>query len=106
MVVSGNYAYLADAGLQIIRLGAPITDGEGNAATLALPSPEAAGSLGANKDLVIETCGLTYDLPAGNNNLRRGLTGGQFGLVCGRYVYTRPCPLYSGLEFTFILGCG
>ncbi len=52
--------------------GGTINDLEGDAITLTLPSPGASGSLGANKDLVI-------DAPAGGLNLRGNLRGNLLG---------------------------
>jgi hypothetical protein len=55
VAVSGDYAYVADgdSGLKVVTLGSAIIDWAGNAATLTLPSPGAAGSLSANKELAI-----------------------------------------------------
>ena len=54
--VKGNYAYIADekSGLAVIPLNTGlIQDAAGNDATLTLPEPGAANSLGANKAIVI-----------------------------------------------------
>ncbi len=56
VAISGNYAYVADSqeGLAIIPTNVTdLTDAAGNRATLTLASPGAAGSLGANKELLI-----------------------------------------------------
>src|SRR5262249_16136218 len=50
--VSGDLDYLSTAALTLN--GGTIKDGAGNPATLTLASPGAAGSLGANKNLVID----------------------------------------------------
>ena len=56
VIVVGNYAYVADAssGLAVIPLNAALIRDAGlNDATLTLPSPGAANSLGANKAIII-----------------------------------------------------
>ncbi len=63
----------------ILNSGA-ITDAAGNTATLTLPNPGAAGSLGANKALVIDTTAPT-------------ITGVTSGLANGTYVAGQVVPV-------------
>ena len=55
--IKGNYAYVSDgsSGLAIIPIFNTITNSSGDIATLTLPSPGAANSLGANKALNVDT---------------------------------------------------
>ena len=55
--IKGNYAYVSDgsSGLAIIPIFNTITNSSGDIATLTLPSPGAFNSLGANKQLNVDT---------------------------------------------------
>jgi hypothetical protein len=61
-----NASPLDEASVTALTLnGGSIVDGSGNTATLTLPAPAAAGSLGANKNIVIDTVGPSLGLATG-----------------------------------------
>jgi hypothetical protein len=68
-------------------LGGTITDAAGNAATLTLPAPATAGSLGSNNNIVIDTTGPTV------SNVTSALANGTYGvgqLVPVTVTFTEP----------------
>jgi hypothetical protein len=69
---SGDMDYIGTGALQLN--GGTIQDSGGNAATLALASPGAAGSLGANKNLIIDTTVPTINGVATTNLSASGAT--------------------------------